>query len=105
MTGDGRSDVLLGTEDYDDQANAYKLFLFRQEVDHSLGPPLRLGTEGLGPSRTIATGDLGGDTFADAAIVTYFGIDVYEHTGRGSVGRAGGRPGNLGRAQDAGRRF
>ncbi len=83
VTGDGRNDAFVGTLEYNDPPNNYKLFQFRQEVDRSLGGPLRLGTDGPGGGRLIASGDLDGDGFADAVINTGAGIDVYRHVDGG----------------------
>ena len=83
VDGDGRNEALLGTLEYNDPPNSYKLFHFRREFGNSLGPPLRLGTEGAGGGRFIEIGDLDGDGVADAAINTGYGIDVYRHTADG----------------------
>jgi hypothetical protein len=83
VTGDGRNDALLGTLEYNDWPNSYKLFHFRQEVGNALATPLRLGTEGAGGGRFIEIGDLDGDGVSDAAINTGYGIDVYRHLAGG----------------------
>jgi hypothetical protein len=85
VTGDGRQDVLLTTmySGYHPET-AFKLFLFPQLPDGSLGAPTRYPTDGqLNGPMGLATGDLDGDGIDDVAVATDAGIDVFIHRGNG----------------------
>ena len=91
VTGDGRVDALLTTTSwsgpYADPDKDFRLWLFVQQADGTLAPPLKYsyfgdmtgGRSGSG----LATGDLNKDGYADVVLGTLNGIQVY-------LGRAGG---------------
>lgn len=78
VTGDGRNDVLLTTSFYFDEANDFKLFVFAQRPDGSLGVPTKLATSGeYGDSMGLAVADVDDDGALDAAVATAAGIEVF----------------------------
>lgn len=78
VTGDGRNDVLMTTSFYFDETNDFKLFVFPQRADGSLGVPTKLATSGqYGDSMGVAVADLDDDGALDAAVATAAGIDVF----------------------------
>ncbi|HEV8603167.1 MAG TPA: FG-GAP-like repeat-containing protein [Gaiellaceae bacterium] len=76
VTGDGRNDVVLSTSYYFDPQNDYKLFLFRQLPDGTLGSAQRFDSHPYG-GRGLAVGDLNRDGAADVALATEAGVDLY----------------------------
>jgi hypothetical protein len=86
VTGDGRPDVLLSTTYYFDPTNDFKLFVFPQQVDGSLGSPIRLGTDGqYNDIMGLDTGDLNGDGRTDVALAVAGGVDVFFQGLRGGL--------------------
>ncbi len=74
-TGDGRSDVLVGTGgDYQTDG---RLYGFLQEGD-SLRAPFSFGADAGGRVDGIAIGDVDGDGDGDAAVAGWPGIGIYE---------------------------
>jgi serine protease len=80
VTGDGRRDVLVSTSRTDGGPNDDKLFLFRQQSNGSLAPPLTF-VAGSDPyvllERGLGTGDLDGDSDTDVALATWNGLALY----------------------------
>jgi FG-GAP-like repeat len=80
VTGDGRADVLLTTRYYSDPPNDYKLFIFAQQPDGSLGAPAKFDTDGIyntAQDAGIDTGDVNGDAKTDAVVATSAGVDIF----------------------------
>jgi hypothetical protein len=81
VTGDGLEDVILNTTKavtVADPDNDYKLFVFPQQPDGSLGTPVESATSGGGPHPgTLAVGDLDGDSQTDVALATPAGVDLF----------------------------
>ncbi|HET7689227.1 MAG TPA: FG-GAP-like repeat-containing protein [Nocardioidaceae bacterium] len=78
VTGDGRPDVLMTTEYYFDEANDYKLWVYPQQTDGTLGAPTRLDTGATyGSEMAIGVADLDGDGDLDAAVTTQDGVDLF----------------------------
>src|SRR5205823_5400072 len=78
VTGDGRADVFLATERYNDPPNDYKMFFFRQLPNGALDSPVRFETAGPGSVLQMAVGDLTNDGLNDLALATGGGgINLY----------------------------
>jgi hypothetical protein len=87
VTGDGRGDVLLATEEYNDPQNDFKLFFFRQSGNGMLDSPIRLDTGGPGGRLGMAVGDLTNDGLEDVALATGGGgINLYRQVDGTIVG-------------------
>ena len=80
VTGDGRGDALMTTQQFGTESpdTDFRLWVFAQQPDGSLGQPQALPTNG-GPAATmrIATGDVDGDGDADVAVTTRTGVDIF----------------------------
>jgi hypothetical protein len=74
LDGDGRTDVVVATQAYFDPANDYKLFVFFQNADGTLAPPIKLDA---GNGTSVGIGDLDGDGRLDIATTFADGIGVY----------------------------
>ena len=78
VTDDGRPDVLLSTRAASDPDNDYKLFVFPQMPDGTLGTPVKYSTDGqFGDHMGLGTGDLNGDGRDDVVLATTGGIDIF----------------------------
>jgi len=87
VTGDGRGDVLLATEEYNDPDNDFKLFFFRQLDSGGLDSPIRFETGGHGAELGMAVGDLTNDGLNDVALATGpDGISLYRQVDGTIVG-------------------
>jgi hypothetical protein len=86
VTGDGRGDVLFTTQEFGAESpeTDFRLWVFVQQADGSLGFPLILPTNSA-PAATmrIATGDVDGDGDTDVAVTSRLGIDVFLQSGGG----------------------
>jgi hypothetical protein len=83
VTGDGRGDVLFTTQDFGTASpdTDFRLWVFAQQADGSLGFPLILPTNGAPAARMrIATGDVDGDGDTDVAVTARSGIDVFRQS-------------------------
>ncbi|GIF81246.1 hypothetical protein Cba03nite_25950 [Catellatospora bangladeshensis] len=90
VTGDGRPDVLLTTDNYADPQNDCKLFVFPQRPDGSFDPPRRYDTRIFHDNvRTnwapIAILDVNGDGRDDVALATGNGVELFAQAGDGTL--------------------
>ncbi|WP_255609305.1 VCBS repeat-containing protein [Micromonospora sp. PLK6-60] len=80
VTGDGRADVLMTTQNRATAApeTDFRLWLFAQRADGGIAEPRLLATNAA-PASTmrIATGDVDGDGGTDVAVTTRAGVDVF----------------------------
>lgn len=98
VTGDARNDVLLTTSFYFDEANDYKLFLFPQQADGSLGAAVKFPTKQVytdGPS-SLELLDVDGDGRRDVAMTSSVGIEVFRQTEAGTLVESDPIPGTVG---------
>jgi hypothetical protein len=85
-SGDGRDDVVMATGyGRDTDENAYKLLVFTQGEDGSLGAPERLATHSTFPGHgdPLRAADIDGDGDIDLARGTASGLDVAWNDGDG----------------------
>jgi hypothetical protein len=77
FTGDGRKDVVASTAYNSSVANDFKLFVYAQQPNGTLGAATKLATHGtyFGDGG-LTTGDFDGDGDADVALATNAGVDV-----------------------------
>jgi len=89
VTGDGRNDVVMTTHFYFDDANDYRLWVFAQNGDGSLAPPVSYPTAATysnGPD-SVAVGDITGDGRADVVLgLSRLGIQVFPQLATGALG-------------------
>jgi Big-like domain-containing protein/VCBS repeat protein/uncharacterized protein DUF3108/FG-GAP repeat protein len=88
VNGDGRNDVVMTTSFYFDAANDYKVFVFLQNVDGTLAPPVKYATSSTYTCRaaTVAIGDVNHDGRNDVVIGdTGCGIEVFLQNGGGTL--------------------
>lgn len=100
VTGDGRDDVLLTTS-YAAHENDYKLFLFAQQPDGTLGAPVRYATHLVfadGPA-SLALLDVDGDGRRDVGLTSSVGIEVFRQTATGTLVSSEPIPGTVGAKQ------
>lgn len=98
VTGDGRNDVLLTTSYYFDEANDFKLFLFPQQADGSLGAAVKFPTKQVytdGQS-SLELLDVDGDGRRDVAMTSSVGIEVFRQTEAGTLVESDPIPGTVG---------
>ena len=78
LTGDGLADVLMSTSFYFDEAADYRLWLFPQQSDGTLGAPTPLLTgASYGDDMSLEIADLDGDGDLDAAVTTSAGVELF----------------------------
>lgn len=88
VTGDGRLDALMTTARHADEEDTdYRLWVFAQRQDGTLGEPLALPTHGA-PAATmrLATGDVDADGDSDVAVSVRAGVDVFRQADGGLTG-------------------
>jgi hypothetical protein len=79
VTGDGRADVLMTTQDFGvADEHDFMLWILAQQADGTLAAPRIMATHGA-PAATmrIATGDVDGDGDADVAVTVRDGVDLF----------------------------
>src|SRR5687768_14805055 len=78
FTGDGLADVAVSSEYYFDPANDYKVFVFAQQGDGTLGAPVKLDTGArYGDQMGLAAVDFNDDGFTDLALATAVGVELF----------------------------
>ncbi|MEU8259299.1 S8 family serine peptidase [Micromonospora sp. NPDC048999] len=97
VTGDGRNDVVMTTGFYFDAANDYKLFVFPQKPDGTLGMPVKYAT-GLQywDNDSLTLLDVNGDGKLDVALATTAGVEIFRQTQSGTLESMGPLPGTAG---------
>ncbi|MGA9335438.1 MAG: VCBS repeat-containing protein [Rudaea sp.] len=83
VNGDGRNDVILATTFYFDPDNDYHIFVFIQDVDGSLMPPVAYAYAGTTNTVGLVTARLHDGTGSDIAVGTDSGINVFLATSSG----------------------
>ncbi len=89
VTGDGRNDVVLTTGYNADPANDYRLFVFAQAADGTLGAPVSYATAATYGARpnSVVVGDVTGDGRKDVVLgLSGLGIQVFRQTATGTLG-------------------
>jgi len=89
VNGDGRNDVVMTTSFYFDAANDYKVFVFLQNADGTLAPPVKYATGGgyTCMAQTVAIGDVNHDGRNDVVIGNSgCGIEVFLQDSGGALG-------------------
>jgi len=81
VNGDGRNDVILATTYYFDAANDYHIFVFLQDVDGSLLPPVKYAYAGT--TNTVGLATIKSGNGADIVVGTSSGIDRFLANGSG----------------------
>jgi hypothetical protein len=88
INGDGRSDVIMTTSFYFDDANDYKVFVFLQNADGTLAPPVKYATASTYGCRaaTVSIGDVNHDGRNDVVIGNSgCGIEVFLQNAGGTL--------------------
>lgn len=88
VNGDGRNDVVMTTSYYFDPANDFKLFVFLQNADGTLAPPIKYptGSSYVCMAQTVAIGDVNHDGRNDVVIGdSGCGIEVFLQDGAGAL--------------------
>ncbi|WP_146173978.1 S8 family serine peptidase [Saccharothrix carnea] len=95
VTGDGRADAIIATTGPYGAENADKLFVFAQQPDGTLAPPVRYATDAV-PKGFFAVLDTNGDDRLDIAVNAVGGIAILRQTAAGTLENAGLIPGGGG---------
>jgi hypothetical protein len=83
LNGDGRKDIVYGGASNNPE-NPFRLFVFTQQADGTLGSPV--GYQTHSGTRSLAVGDLDGDKRTDVAVTGGRGIDILLQRGRRLAG-------------------
>ncbi|MGR6316796.1 S8 family serine peptidase [Micromonospora soli] len=97
VTGDGRNDVVMSTSYYFDATNDYKLFVFPQTSNGTLGTPVTYAT-GLqySDNASLTLVDANGDGKQDVALATTPGVEIFRQTDAGTLESTGPVAGTAG---------
>ncbi|GAA3302724.1 VCBS repeat-containing protein [Dactylosporangium vinaceum] len=97
VTGDGRDDVILATNAWSGSANNYRLFVYPQNTDGTLGAPAMYPTQlEYISTAPIAVLDANGDGRKDVALGTVPGVELFTQTAAGALTDSGLVPGTGG---------
>ncbi len=88
VTNDGRPDVVLTTTDYFDDENDYHVFVFAQQANGSLAPPVKYPYAAYAGQNGIVLADLNEDCVADVVVGHATGISILLADGAGGLHRA-----------------
>ena len=89
VTGDGRNDVVMTTSYDFDPVNDFRLLVFVQQGDGTLGPPVSYATAADYQHRaqSVAVGDITGDGAKDVVLgIGGVGVQVFPQTPSGTLG-------------------
>lgn len=92
VNGDGRPDVVTTTTYNFDAANDFKLFVFLQQPDGTLAPPVKLDTAAVYGcfAESIAIADIDGDGRNDVILgEAGCGIEIFHQGGNGTLASTG----------------
>ncbi len=88
VTGDARNDVVMTTSFYFDPANDFRLWVFAQDADGTLLPPVSYPTAAIYTHRaeSVAVGDITGDGRADVVLgIAGSGVQVFPQLVNGTL--------------------
>lgn len=83
VNGDGRNDVILATTFYFDATNDYHIFVFIQDADGSLLPPISYAYAGRPSTAGLVTGHFTRGAGADVIVGSNSGVDLFASVGGG----------------------
>jgi fibronectin type 3 domain-containing protein len=89
VSGDGRADVVMTTWYNVDPVNDFRLFVFVQNADGTLAPPVSYATAGsyVNSPASVAVGDITGDGRNDVVLgVDHVGVQVFPQLQNGTLG-------------------
>lgn len=85
VTGDGRADVVLTTTFFYDPENDYRLFVFPQGANGTLGAPTSYSYSQSAARTGLAILDLDGENALDVVVGGGVGLSIFRSTSNGSL--------------------